>query len=112
MCLRNRRKGHKHQKNRNNGRRRRNHRWLKKRLKKLRRKRLEKGEEVFSPITKLMKRGLKGCFPFASDVDQDILWLIMVIVTPADIAVSRGISRLKLASDTCLNLEISIGLGR
>lgn len=59
-----------------------------------------------------MKRGLNGCFPSASDVDQDTLWLIMVIVTPADIAASRGISRLKLARDTYLNLETSIGLGR
>ena len=84
---------------------------LKKRLKKLKRKRLKK-EEAFSPITKLMKRGLNGCFPSASAVGQDTLWLIMVIVTPVGIAVSRDISRLKLARDTCLNLEASIGLGR
>jgi hypothetical protein len=73
---------------------------------------LKNGEEAFSLIIKLMKRGLRDCFPFASDVDQDISWPIMVIVTLADIAVSRGISRLKLASKTYLNLEISIGLGR
>ena len=73
---------------------------------------MENGEEAFSLIIKLMKRGLRGCFLFASDVDQDISWLIMAIVTPADIAVSRGISRLKLASKTYLNLEISIELGR
>ncbi len=59
-----------------------------------------------------MKMDLKGYFPFASAVGQDTLWLIMVIVTPVDIAVSRDISRLKLARDTCLNLEASIGLGR
>jgi len=80
-------------------------------LKKLKRKRLKKGEKAFSPITKLMKRGLNGCFPFASGVGQATLWLIMVIVTPADIAGSRSTSRLKRARDSCLNLETPIELG-
>jgi len=111
MSLRNSQKGHKLQKNRKNRkRRRRKSRWLKKKLKKQEKKRPKKEEEEFSRITKLMKRSLRGCFPSARDVDQATSWLIMAIVTPVDIAVSRGTSKLKRASDTYLTLETSIAL--
>ena len=58
---------------------------------------------MFTPTTELMSEHSKEYFPIASDVGQATLWLIMLIDTLADIAVSQGTNRLKRAHDACLN---------
>ena len=58
-----------------------------------------KEEKVFTPTIELLSENSKESFPLVNDVDLAISWLIILIDTLADIAVSRGTNRLKRAHD-------------
>lgn len=82
-------------------------RWLKKRIRKRKMKKVKSKEGSFR-ITRLMKKALEGSGPFVSDVDPVISWRITGKGIHVDTVVLRDISKRKpRGSATFMRARIS-----